>query len=91
MSARYRHNSGVVTEALGDGLVLVDLDRGTTFRLNRTGKVIWELLRQPRTRAELVGQMHGSWKVASQELERDVTALLTELLNNHLLEAREQR
>jgi hypothetical protein len=76
----------VTVEALGDGLMLIDLERGTTFRLNRTGKTTWELLGQQRTPAEIVGQMHVIWGVSAEQVERDVLAVVQDLLNNQLLD-----
>lgn len=86
VGTRFRVQAGVAAEALGEELVLVHLGRGGTFRLNRTGKRVWELAGAGRTVAEMVVEMQAQWGVSSQCLEADVGRVLADLVREHLLE-----
>src|SRR5262245_15143267 len=43
--ARYCQDPDVATESVGQGMLLVHLGRGTTFRLNHTGRLVWDLIK----------------------------------------------
>lgn len=67
-------------------LVLLTLDRGNAFRLNGSGKLVWELAGQGRGRQDIVERMTITFAAARADIERDVDRLLAELVDNHLLE-----
>jgi hypothetical protein len=83
---RYRPDPDVATEAVGDGMMLVHLGRGTTFRLNRTGKVVWELAKTGKSQAEIVSQLQATWDVPAARLDSDVVGILQSLVDARLLE-----
>ena len=83
---RFRACPEVAAEALADELVLVHLGRGSTFRLNRTGKRVWELVREGRTAEEMAALLHNAWSVPSGRLEADVRRVLADLVREQLLE-----
>lgn len=84
--SRYFHDPDVATESVGDGMVLVHLGRGTTFRLNHTGRLVWELIGAGRTQAEIVAHIEAAWGVAAAQLNSDVASLLQQLLQAKLLQ-----
>jgi len=67
-------------------MLLVQLTHGTSFRLNGTGRVIWELAITSLTTGEIVEQLKTRFEeIPILNLERDVTALLAELTRYGLL------
>ena len=82
----YRPNADVVTEVSGNDLILVHLGRGTTFRLNRTGKIVWELIIAGRTPREIIGHIGQLWSVPAAQLESEVSLLMANLLQAGLVE-----
>jgi hypothetical protein len=88
--ARYQSDPDAAAECVADGMILVHLVRGTTFRLNHTGKVVWELAKIGRTQAEIVAQMQATWDVPAARLNSDVSAILQALVEARLLEQREE-
>jgi len=84
--ARFRPLPDVVERRLGADVFLVHLARGSVHRLNRTGAAVWELAGQRLSAAEIADRLHVSWPVPPDQLRRDVTALLDDLLAQDLLE-----
>ncbi len=83
---RYRCANGVVGEGVGEEFVLLQLNRGTAFRLNHTGMLIWELAQKAHSLAEIVQQLTPQFTNAPDRLERDVAGLLGNLVHHGLLE-----
>jgi hypothetical protein len=67
-------------------MVLVHLGKGTTFRLNHTGKRVWELVKEGRSQAEIVTELQAAWSVPAAQLNLDVATLLHQLLRERLLQ-----
>jgi hypothetical protein len=88
-NVRYQSDRDVAAQSLADGMILVHLVRGTTFRLNHTGKLVWELAKIGRTQAEIVTQMQANWDVPVGRLNSDVGAVLQRLVDAGLLEPQE--
>jgi hypothetical protein len=84
---RFSRVSDVAAEPVGDELLLVHLVRGTTFRLNRTGRALWELTDEPRTAEQLVDALHARLHVPRERLAADVAPLLAQLVEGALLRA----
>jgi hypothetical protein len=81
----YFSPSDIVAEAVGAELILLDLDQGSAFRLNATGKVVWQLARQARTGAEIARQLAVTFAAPPDQVERDVDRVLGELVRHRLL------
>lgn len=82
---RYRPLAGVVAEPLGKDLVVLDLARGTAFRLNATGRQIYDWALQQRTPAEMVGELAAGHGIDRDRARGDVSGLLFQLVQARLL------
>ncbi len=82
---RYRPSADVATEAVADGLLLVQLVEGATYRLNGTGRAIWELAAAGCTTEEIAQRLQARFAVAPERLAADAAALLAELTRSALL------
>src|SRR6516162_9093729 len=69
---RYRCLPNIVAEPVGELLILIDMDQGTAFRLNSSGKLVWELVQKEKSTAEIVEQMSGMFRVSREKLASDV-------------------
>ena len=83
---RYRRPENIVVESVGEGLILLDLELGTAFQLNSTGKRVWEFAGKGQNVGEIVQELSRTFSVTREQLEQDVTAVIRQLLQNHLLE-----
>jgi len=71
---------------MAKGAILVDMDTGRCYRLNRVGAEIWTLLRAPRALPELCAEVAKRYDPPPPALESDVRALVTHLLTERLVE-----
>jgi len=85
-SCRRRPHPDAVAEAFEGELLLLHLGHGTTFRLNRTGKVIWQLAGDGLTEEQITCRVQARFAVLPEQARHDVAALLNGLEQHHLLE-----
>lgn len=71
----------MIHEQLDGQAVLLDPDAVHLVTLNPVGSLVWDLLDEERTRAELVGQLLPKVRgVTVEDLDVDVAAFLAELV-----------
>lgn len=75
----------VSTELEGEAVILSLADEAY-YGLDGAGALAWSLLAEPRTLAELRDAVAAGYDVAPADAERDLAALLSELLERHLVE-----
>jgi hypothetical protein len=75
-----------VLAELDDEAVILNLKTGVYFGLNRVGASIWNLLKTPRSVAEIRDAMVAEYEVEPQAAEQDLLKLLKELLSRGLIE-----
>ena len=77
--------SRVLCKDLGDEAVLLDLETETYFGLNAAGSRMWSLLTTRTSVREAYAVMLEEFDVAPEELERDMCALITDLVGRGML------
>jgi Coenzyme PQQ synthesis protein D (PqqD) len=80
-------NPDVVSQQVGDDLVLVHLKTNQIYSLNPTGSRFWELLTEGRSRAEIERTLHDEFDVEPEELGREIDALLSDLARQDIVRA----
>jgi hypothetical protein len=73
------------TDLDGEAIIL-NFDEGVYYALDHVGARTWELLRQPRTVAELRDTLVAEYQVAPERCEADLRSLLSELSGAGLIE-----
>lgn len=68
--------------------VILSLADGVYYGLDPVGARVWTLLEQPRTVAELRDAVVAEWAVDAPTAERDLLALLAEMVGHGLVEIR---
>ncbi len=82
---RYRRADDVVAEAFGDGLLLINKHQGSTFKLNQSGLMIWELAESGHTASEIAQALsHNPRSLAPPGHE--IHRLVSKLVEGGLLE-----
>ncbi|CAN5288570.1 hypothetical protein BH10PSE14_BH10PSE14_37070 [soil metagenome] len=79
-------NDTLVAAQVGDQTMLMDLDSGAMFQLNRTGARIWELVETPQKLADLVATLERSFPGGGDTLRGDVTAFVAQMGATGLIE-----
>ena len=82
---RFRPQPDVVSRRLDEQTVLVNLRTNRIFELNRTGARMWELLEEAPSEPQIVTQLLAEFDVSQDQLEREIRALLDELLEEGLI------
>jgi Coenzyme PQQ synthesis protein D (PqqD) len=75
----------VVTQDLGDGLVLLNLRTGIYWGLNRTGAVIWRGIENRAGIETICRQLREEFDGADDALDNTVHNLLSELVAERLI------
>lgn len=75
----------VSTELEGEAVILSLADEAY-YGLDGAGALVWSLLAEPRTLAALRDAVVARYEVAPADAERDLAALLHELLERRLVE-----
>ena len=83
---RVRRTDDVLGTDVDDETVMMDIDQGRYFGLNKTGTRIWALLAQPILIRDLCDQLTTEFDVPAKDCEQDVVDFLGSLLSRGLLE-----
>lgn len=84
-SRRFVVAADVRWRELGDGSVLVDLDRGVYFGLNETGTAAWRGVRAGWTVDEIHADLLALFDVDAEALRCDLEALFSDLVAQGLV------
>jgi len=71
---------------LGSEAAILNLKNGIYYGLDPVGARVWNLIQQPRTLAELREVLVAEYDVDAARVESDIRDLLTQLLDNELVE-----
>ena len=85
-TTRLRRKPGLVAADVADDAILLDIDSGCFFQLNRTGAKIWALVAEPRDFGAVCERMAGSFRIDPDTCRREVGEFVTELLERGVLE-----
>ena len=88
--ARFRPHPDVLERRVGDEVVLVHMRRNEIFSLNVTGARLWELVREGRSRSEVVAQLTTEFDATGATVEEETDRLLAALEREGLLELEER-
>lgn len=69
-----QRNPAVLWRRTLDGAVLLVPGRAEPLRLNATAAIVWDLLDEPATTAQLAAEVAEAFDIASQEASADITA-----------------
>lgn len=84
---RLTQRGGIETRPLAQGALLVDLNTGRCYRLNRVGAEIWALLQRPRGVDDVCAAVARSYAGAGEAVARDVRELCAHLVTERLIVA----
>jgi Coenzyme PQQ synthesis protein D (PqqD) len=74
-----------LTARLDDEVVILGFQSGLYYGLDGVGLLIWDLLQQPRTVADIRDAVVAEYDVTPEQCERDLLRLLDELAAKQLL------
>ena len=80
-STRVARREGLVTEPMDGGIVMLDPETDRYLRLNETGKLIWEVLAEPATVAEVAQALSERTGISRERAEADATTFIEGLID----------
>jgi hypothetical protein len=83
---RYRRATGVPSRIVADRVILARPGREDFDALTGPAVAVWNLLQEPRSAVELVETLSWAYRAPRREIERDVRALLDDLLELGVIE-----
>jgi hypothetical protein len=87
-ATQLQRKPGLVAADVADNAILLDIDSGYFFQLNRTGAAIWSLVAEPRSLGAVCDHMAGEFRVDPETCRTDVVEFVAELLERGVLEVR---
>lgn len=78
-------SSDLLSTQIDGELIMMDMESGQYFNLDRIGTVIWRELAQPRTVADLLQFLVERYEAPVSEIERDVLDLLWQMADRKLI------
>lgn len=78
-----------VSCSLGDEAAILNMKNSVYYGVNPVGARVWELLREPRTVAELRDTLLDEYAVEADECQRDLLDLLEKMRHEGLVELRD--
>ena len=83
---RVRRMVDVLDAEIDDQSVMMDIEQGSYFGLNKTGTRIWALLAEPIVIGELCDRLTEEFEVPREQCERQLVDFLGSLLDRGLLQ-----
>jgi Coenzyme PQQ synthesis protein D (PqqD) len=83
---KIRRRANVETRPLPQGAVLVDMDSGRCYRLNRVGAEIWSMLESPSDLGQVCASVAARYGRAVDTIEPEIRELVERLTKEQLLE-----
>ncbi len=86
LAAVYVRSEKVVSQEFEGELLMIPItaslegEEDATFKLNETGKTIWDRLDGERSVEDLIVELAAEYKIPRDEIEADVVGLMKELL-----------
>ena len=78
-------NVSVVGADAMDEAILIDIDSGYFFQLNKSAARIWNLVEEPRTFADLCGALQAVFDAAPETFSVDMAEFIADMQERGLL------
>ena len=84
-------SSQQVSCPLGDESAILNLKNSVYYGMNPVGATVWNLLKEPKTVAEIRDAIVEEYEVGEERCEQDLLVLLEEMRREGLIEVQETR
>lgn len=82
---KYIQNPEIDSSELNGEKVMMNLDKGLYFNLNRVGSDMWDILGKESTIDEIVEKMIDKYDVSFDECKKEVILFIDKLIENELI------
>jgi len=82
---KFRRNINIIDGELDGNQIMMHIERGKYFGLNKVGKRIWELVEQPRTFEEITSALLSEFDVSEIQCRREVEAFIENAVGSGII------
>ena len=75
----------IVWRNIDGDVVILNLDSGVYYNLNKTGSLIWCLLDKQRSTEEIIERICERYRIAPEKASRDILAVIEDLKKESLI------
>jgi hypothetical protein len=75
---------------LGDESAILNMKNSVYYGVNPVGSAVWDLLKKPKTVAEIRDAILSEYEVEPERCEQDLFSLLEQLRSEGLIEVRDE-
>lgn len=86
-NCRFRPAPDVAAQAVGEVVFLISLNQGSVYRLNPTGVLIWERIRESQSYCGILKAIQVVYAEPESRIRSDLEHWLGELLTHQLIES----
>ena len=78
-------NPQIISSKMDNEVVMMNIEKGNYYGLNRVGSEIWEKMSEPLTFTALCETLLQEFNVEKEQCEKEVAAYLEKLVNEGLI------
>lgn len=78
-------NPEIIFSAMDDEIVMMSVNQGLYFGVDKIGARIWQLLENPHPVEELIVLLTNRFNVSREDCERDTLTFLNDMLNKKVI------
>jgi hypothetical protein len=85
MFAKYIQNKKIIQSAIGDEVVMLDMDSGFYFGLNSVASIIWRKLEKEISFEEIISELLEEYNIDQFTCENETEIFLSQLLEKNII------
>jgi len=78
-------NTGILANQVGNEVVMMDMEKGKYFGVNKTGSYIWQLLEQPATLGALCERLVTDFGISMEQCTAEVKAFVEQMQKENII------
>ncbi|HYH15192.1 MAG TPA: PqqD family protein, partial [Flavisolibacter sp.] len=84
-TVKYKRNETLLTNEVGEEIVMMSITESRYFGLNKTGKQIWTLLEQPKSFDEICNALSKEYNISLHQCINEVQPFFDELIGERII------
>lgn len=85
MTGILSRNEKILANAIGSETVMMDIEKGKYFGMNKTGSYIWKLLENPLSLSDLCDRLMKDFSISFEECEKDVVPFIEDMVKEKII------
>ncbi len=85
MVTKYIQNKKVIQSAIGEEVVMLDIDSGFYFGLNSVASIIWRKLEKEISLEEIISELLEDYNIDEVTCENETRIFLNQLLEKNII------